>query len=805
MNLRRFAALGACCTLAGVASAQVAAPPGRVHDYLEQQLAQTAPTEQLPVYFVLADRLDYDHWFPRVQRLGIDERRALVVAELRAHAERTQAALLQRLSQHAADGGVTAVSSNWLGNFVSCRATPAAVMDAALIDGIEEVRFNARWPGAEVLDGSPSSAPAPAGLGTPSNGVLNTRADQVWALGFTGHGVIVMNADSGINVSQGDLVNVLWTNPGEVPGNGIDDDGNGYVDDIHGWNFFDDNDDIEDGGGHGTQTAGTRVGDGACSGTTTGQAPGGRVMTAALGPGPPQTGPFTPLGEVAQWDAVQYAILMGAHVQTSSHSYKNAFTPPPNYEMHRVVGVASLAAGLIRTNSTGNNGASAFNSSDLNRLPFNVSAPGNLPPPYIAANQTLVGARGGVLAVGAHDVSTNLMLSYTPFGPSAWHVEDVLMVNPAYPLANWSPNHNDYPWFGGNQQGLLKPDLSGPTGTTTTTGAGSACGLTNQTGTSNATPRVAGTLMLWKGANMSLGPEDMALIAHQTASSSGGIPGKENRWGAGRVDALEGLYLALCTHRVNGEAVWSLDASSGPPAWELDTVPNSNAVLSFGTERRTAFTSGGVVGLAGQVVQVFSGSSGPTGDLSVQVAVPPALRGVDLYSQWFTDDTAGATGLMLSSNVIRVGCAVASYCSYCTAGTSTNGCQATLSADGTASATASSGFDLLVSDAEGARNGIFFFGTNGRQANAWGNGTSFQCVVAPVRRAGLQVGTGTAGQCDGGFTQDLNALWCPTCPKPAKNPGAGALVQAQLWYRDPLNTSNQTTSLSDAIEFAVGP
>ena len=51
----------------------------------------------------------------------------------------------------------------------------------------------------------------------------------------------------------------------------------------------------------------------------------------------------------------------------------------------------------------------------------------------------------------------------------------------------------------------------------------------------------------------------------------------------------------------------------------------------------------------------------------------------------------------------------------------------------------------------------------------------------------------------------MNALWCPTCPKPALNPGVGSVVQAQLWYRDPTNTSNQTTSLSDALEFVVEP
>jgi hypothetical protein len=44
-----------------------------------------------------------------------------------------------------------------------------------------------------------------------------------------------------------------------------------------------------------------------------------------------------------------------------------------------------------------------------------------------------------------------------------------------------------------------------------------------------------------------------------------------------------------------------------------------------------------------------------------------------------------------------------------------------------------------------------------------------------------------------------------TCPKPAHNPGAGAVIQAQFWYRDPQNTSNQTSSLSDAVEFTFCP
>ena len=53
-----------------------------------------------------------------------------------------------------------------------------------------------------------------------------------------GEMVIVGVIDSGVDIDHEDLKNVIWTNPGEIPGNGIDDDKNGFVDDVHGWNFL---------------------------------------------------------------------------------------------------------------------------------------------------------------------------------------------------------------------------------------------------------------------------------------------------------------------------------------------------------------------------------------------------------------------------------------------------------------------------------------------------------------------------------------------------------------------------------------
>jgi hypothetical protein len=140
--------------------------------------------------------------------------------------------------------------------------------------------------------------------------------------------------------------------------------------------------------------------------------------------------------------------------------------------------------------------------------------------------------------------------------------------------------------------------------------------------------------------------------------------------------------------------------------------------------------------------------------------------------------------------------------SYCTAGTSASGCTPTLVATGTPSLSLSSGFDVGAANGEGSKQGIFFYAWNGRQANPWGNGSSYQCVVPPVRRTGVQLGGGTDGNCDGSWSLDFNAY---VTAKPFKAPPAGTPTQMQLWYRDPQSTSNQTTSLSDAIEFSMAP
>ncbi|MCH2083958.1 MAG: S8 family peptidase [Saprospiraceae bacterium] len=69
-------------------------------------------------------------------------------------------------------------------------------------------------------------------------GVATIRTYQELLNGRQGEMVVVAVLDSGVDYEHEDLKNVMWVNDGEIPNNGIDDDQNGYVDDIHGWNFI---------------------------------------------------------------------------------------------------------------------------------------------------------------------------------------------------------------------------------------------------------------------------------------------------------------------------------------------------------------------------------------------------------------------------------------------------------------------------------------------------------------------------------------------------------------------------------------
>jgi subtilisin family serine protease len=79
---------------------------------------------------------------------------------------------------------------------------------------------------------------------------------QAWTL-TNGDSQPVAVIDTGIDITHPDLTSKIWSNPNEVPGNGLDDDGNGYVDDTIGWNFVSNTNNVKDNNSHGSHVSGS--------------------------------------------------------------------------------------------------------------------------------------------------------------------------------------------------------------------------------------------------------------------------------------------------------------------------------------------------------------------------------------------------------------------------------------------------------------------------------------------------------------------------------------------------------------------
>ncbi|MBM3990757.1 MAG: hypothetical protein FJ298_07080 [Planctomycetes bacterium] len=140
---------------------------------------------------------------------------------------------------------------------------------------------------------------------------------------------------------------------------------------------------------------------------------------------------------------------------------------------------------------------------------------------------------------------------------------------------------------------------------------------------------------------------------------------------------------------------------------------------------------------------------------------------------------------------------------YCTGGTTTNGCVASMSANANPKIDHSNAVTVAVSGVEGQKAGLIYYGLN-RHLAPWcsSGGTSFLCVKAPTQRTAVQDSGGTANSCDGTMTLNWSALQSGGTMLGSPF-AAGNKVDVQAWFRDP--TACRTTNLSNAVELTYQP
>lgn len=176
-----------------------------------------------------------------------------------------------------------------------------------------------------------------------NNNMVN--APEVWNRGYTGQDVVVAVVDTGVDFTHADLDGNIWRNADEIVGNGIDDDGNGYVDDVLGWDFVGHDNNPMDTNGHGTHVAGTIAAEHDGVGIT-GVAYNAQIMPVrVLG----SSGSGSNLGVA---DGIRYAADNGADVinlSLGSNSYNSSIEAAVRYATEQ---------GSIVVMAAGNNGYS---------------------------------------------------------------------------------------------------------------------------------------------------------------------------------------------------------------------------------------------------------------------------------------------------------------------------------------------------------------------------------------------------------------------------------------------------------------
>ena len=458
-------------------------------------LADISKADKVKINIILAEQADAQELIRMAEAFPTKaERREFVINTLKRQAADAQTGLIEELNILETNGLVEEIRPLWLVNSVSCYANEEAVSaisqrkDILAVYQCEEFQC--------IEDVSVMSSERGDGREIAEN-IVKVNADQVWALGYTGENVLVALIDTGARLDHADLQGRLWDGGAEYPN--------------HGYDFYQHDNDPSDTHGHGTHVAGTIVGTGV-SGTQTGVAPGATLMVLKVFHGEDN------LSEVTMWvEAMQFAVEHGADVMNMSLGQ-----PLPDSSVQLMLRQAcdnTLAAGVVAAVCAGNSRQIQM----LTPVPYNIWSPGDCPPPHLHEDQMVnAGGTSCVICVGA--VNNNDVLGdFSSEGPATW--------------SGVAP-YNDYPYSSGSSTniGLIRPDVCAPGVNVKSLDFNTTNGYCLKSGTSMATPCVAGTIALMLSKDHELTPEQIDEILERTAVPLSAH--KSNDFGSGRIDAL---------------------------------------------------------------------------------------------------------------------------------------------------------------------------------------------------------------------------------------------------------------------------
>ena len=483
-----------------------------------------------PIFVRFEDQLfkkagDYEAWCEKNRGKGRRSLRKLVIETLKKKQKDTLTRLTSTLGKMVEEGKLPNWKRYWIVNGFAARADGptiealAAMKDVAFVYRMRAApqyelprrrtfsdiqlqaltEFDKKWK-------SDAEEPFSAeGLSIPWN-VERIQAPEVWKRGHLGQGVVVALLDTGL-LPADSLTRALWRNPGETP-NGRDDDHNGFVDDLYGWNFQTNHPFMP--GDSGRMPHGS-----ICGGIIAGRPYNEKKLITGLAP----RARIMVLQGMGQLGAYEYALENGADLLSMSYMWVNMKLG--NYRgVFRLAHEHLAAGGIVACGGAGN-----FGPGSRRRAPAGkqIALPKDIP---------CVIAAAGLVESGERSPASSE-------GPCTW--DDVVFYED-YPPSNPLQKPDVTGFFGGYPV-WCRTNVRAPNWKTVWEGPGGIGLVVGPRGNSFSGPHAVGVSALMLSANPDLLPIDVQAILRATAKDLG-PKGWDKSYGTGLMQALPAVLEA---------------------------------------------------------------------------------------------------------------------------------------------------------------------------------------------------------------------------------------------------------------------